>query len=304
MALICMVMHLYQKYPWLRVTAVLEDYIAPDYYIRLLKEYIFESKKDFELFEEYIKKIDKRGTWLELGCGTGRITDLALKSGKANTLDIIDLSHQMIDSCKNRFSNDSCIRYFQSDTVEYLEKTNTVYDFIFSLWSFSHSVHQIIEREGHEKGSLRIESAIKKMVIENMDVGSEFFLIHFDSLSDEQKILFEQWKKTEPLYEYYISNNLQSPSKLLIDKVFSELEEAGRIKTTRRHYVGSPISYRTLDEALEIFMNFHMESCFNNTPLIEGIVDELTSYFKQFTHRDGTISIRPGCFVYSFRRIK
>lgn len=54
-------------------------------------------------------------------------------------------------------------------------------------------------------------------------------------------------------------------------------------------------------EALERFMNFHMESYFNESNDVEKIINELKNYFQLFTNEDGTISIKPGCFIFEVK---
>ncbi len=138
------------------------------------------------------------------------------------------------------------------------------------------------------------------MVINNMKNGANFYLIHFDSQSDEQKILMQQWKKVYPIYK---NTKQQSPSKLLLDDIFSELENEKIITNEQKHYIGTEIVYSNLNEALEIFFNFHMESYFNKSPQLEKAINEMTSYFKKFITKNGNIAIKPACFIYKLTKI-
>ena len=54
------ILKLYNKYPWLKITTTVEDYIAPEYYDRLLKDYIFSGKTDSQLFKEYLETISNK----------------------------------------------------------------------------------------------------------------------------------------------------------------------------------------------------------------------------------------------------
>jgi hypothetical protein len=47
---------LQNKYPWLKVTNSLEEYVEPNYYNKILKDYIFDGKSDINIFEELFKK--------------------------------------------------------------------------------------------------------------------------------------------------------------------------------------------------------------------------------------------------------
>ena len=68
--------------------------------------------------------------------------------------------------------------------------------------------------------------------------------------------------------------------------------------------MGEEIVYSSVKEALEIFLNFHMESYFNKSVLLEEVLDELLNYFKKFTDKNGVIRIKPGCFIYIVKKIK
>lgn len=290
---------LYEMYPWLKVTTTIEKYIYPDYYERLLKDYIFNNKSDLEIFEEYLKKFSQKNSLkaLELGCGSGRATKVFLSNSlkKRINLKLVDLSERMLSFCRDKFISHQNITYIKSDLIEFLKDNENAYDLIFSLWSFSHSVHQILTEKGLNQGRRYVQSVIEKTIDKNMVSGSSFFLMHFDSLSDEQKILMQQWKKVYPIFN---NINMQSPSKILIDETLRLLSKKGLIKTTLKHYKGEAIKYSCIEEALEIFLNFHLESYFNKSKFLPTVLNELVNYFKKFTNKNGIIKIQPGCFVY------
>ena len=295
---------LYKKYPWLRIITTIESYVDPMYYNKILKDYVFSGKTDLTIFSDFLEKYKKSNnlTILELGCGTGRVTDIFLKKiGEiCKTLYLVDLSDQMLKYTKERFTKYQTIEYIQSDSVMFLKNDALVYDFIFSLWSFSHSVHQILTKDGLSNGRTYIKNVVQKMVLNNMNKDSYFYLVHFDSMSEEQKILLQQWKKVFPIFS---DTNQQSPSKLLLDEVFEELEKERVISLEVKHLTGESIVYKNEDEALEVFMNFHMESYFNESPLLGEVIEDLTDYFKKYKHKDGSIQIKPGCFVYTVKKI-
>jgi SAM-dependent methyltransferase len=297
-------LELHRRYPWLKVTTTIEDYVAPKYYDQLLKDYIFSGKTDLQLFEEHLEIIPNKDflNVLELGCGSGRATSVFLNhfGDKKNSLRMVDLSDRMLYFCHKKFSKFKNIDFIKSDSVDFLKKDSNVYDAIFSLWSFSHSTHQVLTRDGLDNGKKYIQYVIQKIIEKNMKKGSSFFLIHFDSMSDEQKILMQQWKKIYPIYS---DTNVQSPSKLLIDETLRSLEKRGVIKLELTHYIGYEIIYSSIEEALEIFLNFHMESYFNENPLLPQVIDELVSYFKNFTDKKGFIKIKPRCFIYIVTKI-
>jgi hypothetical protein len=69
------------------------------------------------------------------------------------------------------------------------------------------------------------------------------------------------------------------------------------------HLVGLPIVFTGLDEALEYYLNFHMESVFNDSDELGEIVLELSADLLKYQQNDGTITIRPGCFIYKVKRL-
>ena len=229
---------LQKKYPWLKMNTTVEEYVEPIYYNKLLKDYTFLGKTDLQLFEEYLKTMSFRDklNFVELGSGSGRATSIFLKSfnDKKFNLNLVDLSDRMLRFVQNNFKEKKNVTLIKSDIIRFLEKTNEKYDLVFSLWSFSHSVHQILTQKGKDGWKEYIQKTIRKFIRENMKKGSEFFLIHFDSLSDEQKILMKQWRKVFPIFKDLQS---QSPSKLLIDEIFQSLEEEGNINLDISHYV-------------------------------------------------------------------
>lgn len=295
---------LYKKYPWLKVTTTVENYVDPAYYDRLLKDYVFSEETDLQLFEKYLEGINNKNSLdvLELGSGSGRATEVFLNhfKNKKISLKAVDLSNRMLEFCKKKFKRYINLEFIKSDALEFLSKDDHVYDVIFSLWSFSHSVHQMLIRDGIDNGRKNIQGILQKMVEKNMKKGSSVFIVHFDSMSDEQRILMQQWKKIFPIYS---NTSTQSPSKLLIDEVLSLLENQKMIKSESIHYEGHEIIYSSVEEALEIFLNFHMESYFNESLLLPQIVDELVAYFENFVDKNGVLRIKPGCFIYKIEKI-
>lgn len=286
---------LHVLYPWLRITTSVEDYVAPAYYDRLLKTYAFGGKTDLELLSDFLSRLPSRPLRaLELGPGTGRATDWALRHAPFSSLDLVDLSSRMLATSERRFAGNRTLRLYQSDSLAYLARTPSNYEVIYTLWSFSHSIHQLLIRTTLEEARVYVERTLRRMVQHVMVPGAAFYLIHFDAQSDEQQILIDQWRRK---YPFYVAGE-QSPSKLLIDSTFEALKGEGVIDYSRSHYLGDEIDYGSQSEALEIFLNFHLESHFNEEPYIGEIIDEMRHYFARFTTPDGRIRIRPGCFEY------
>ena len=283
-----------KKYTWLKHTNSIEEYLPPKYYKQLLRPYRFNGVTDLQLLENFLK--DKRASnILELGCGSGRASDVAVSLIPRATYTFSDLSERMLETAKKNLPPKSS--FVTADAIEFMERTNDQYDLIYTLWSFSHSTHQHMHRLGIEKAGQYISTVIKKFIKENMKSGSLFFLIHFDSLSDEQRILMSQWKRIFPIFA---NTEQQSPSKKIIDQTLMALDNEGQITLSINHMHGDPIIYASENDMLETFMNFHLETYFNTSPIVTDVVEDIRSQTERYKNVDGTYIITPGCYIYTF----
>lgn len=299
----------HKRYPMLQTkVANMSDYVAPDDYHRLLKPYVFDGKSDLEMIQESMREYldvtkDSRGKItraLELGCGTGRVTDAVREIVDIDSLHLLDLSPQMLASVKEKYADSDEIEFIQSDSIEYLEQSDIDYDVIYTLWSFSHSVHQILDDHAYLHDVFRVQNAMKRMVRTMMKPGGFFYLTHVDTMSDEQRHLFRQWAREFPMFG---DDQHQSPSKLLLDDVFEELEETDEISDLRiERHLGDPIEYSSMEEALDIYLNFHLESHFNEKPEALEVAEDLENSLREFEEDDGRLLVRPGCITYQFQK--
>ncbi len=285
---------LVEQYPWLAKVNTVEDYLPPEYYQHLLKPYTFGGMSDLSLLEKFLynKNFSKV---LELGCGSGRASGTMVSTIPTADYTFSDLSKRMLEAARQHLPKNSS--FIVSDAVEYMENTKDMYDLVYTLWSFSHSTHQHIHRLGIEKAGDYISFVIKKFIRENIVKDGSLFLIHFDSLSQEQSILMRQWKR---VFTAFANIKEQSPSKQIIDKTLLELDTKGEITLSINHLKGGAIHYKSEDEVLETFMNFHLETYFNNLPLTESVIDDIKGQISKYRNEDGSYDITPGCYVYSF----
>lgn len=296
-----MAVELKDQYPMLATTMEKHsDYVAPDDYGRLLKPYAFGQKDDVKIFQEFLSTRAGISSALELGCGTGRATDAFLEVVQPDQLKLLDLSPKMLEHVRKKYTDRKEIDFIQSDTLTHLGEAPEQYDLIFSLWSFSHSVHQAMVHGDFEAARSASKQSIRRMVLEMMKPGAGFFMIHVDSKSEEQTILFQQWAKQYPLFKDVSG---QTPSKELLDEVFKELMDEGVIDFTVSHHTGEAIHYESLDELLDIFLNFHLESQFNDEAYAEQTINEIKAYVEQFKNPDGSYSIKPGSFIYRVSKL-
>ncbi|BFD25321.1 MAG: class I SAM-dependent methyltransferase [Dysgonamonadaceae bacterium] len=283
-----------KEYPWLAKINTVEDYLPPEYYQHLLKPYIFGGVSDISLLGNFLHN-KKPLKVLELGCGSGRASDTAVSIIPTADYTFSDLSGRMLEAAKQHLPKNSA--FVISDAVDFMENTNDIYDLVYTLWSFSHSTHQHVHRLGIEKAEDYISSVIKKFIRQNITKNGSFFLIHFDSLSQEQSILMRQWKRVFPTFA---NIEEQSPSKQFIDRTLLELDTKGEITLSINHLCGDAIHYKSENELLETFMNFHLETYFNNSSLNKSVIEDIKEQASKYRNEDGSYDITPGCYVYSF----
>ncbi|MDB9944424.1 class I SAM-dependent methyltransferase [bacterium] len=277
----------------------IDDYISPEYYDSIIKDYIFNEKTDLDLFREYVMGKDFDSV-LELGCGSGRATDVTVKEVSFRTLTLVDLSRDMINFVSNKYKSKETIKFSKSDHIDYLKNTDNKYDFVYCMWSLSHSIHAHMYRDGEQKGSKDTFETVESFVKNKINENGEMYIFHFDSTSQEQMILLSQWEKAYPLYT---DITLQSPSKRTLDKVFEQLTRDNVIEFSCEHYTGKEISYKDEEEYLELFMNFHLETFFNKTELFDDVRSSILSMGEKYKNKDGSYKIKPGCFIYKIKRI-
>jgi hypothetical protein len=172
------------------------------------------------------------------------------------------------------------------------------------MWNLSHSVHQHMFRLEREEGSRYVDSVLHKFIAESLQPGGSMYLIHYDIQSPEQRLInpwrLKLWEEADPNFDA----SGQSPSKELLDSTFAKLKSVGLIDYALTHLIGDPIEYASPDEALETFLNFHMEGHFNKLPEFPQVVSSLLDGFKAYTDVDNVIRIAPGAFMYEVTRSK
>ncbi|MFA4954697.1 MAG: class I SAM-dependent methyltransferase [Patescibacteria group bacterium] len=290
-----------QEYPWLNVTTTLEQYIDPEYYDKILKDYTFNGRHDLDYLKEWAENLPTHNKALELGPGSGRATSVMLHAiERIDSLTLVDLSKRMLEWCRKKFEGNGHMTYVNADAIDFLLNTQDDYDFVYCLWSFSHSVHQNLKKLGMAEGKKKVREGVSRLLTTNLNKGGSFFLLHFDSLSEEQRISIQQRKRDNPVFQ---NSDNQSPSKLILDGLLDELAEKNRIRFTCEHFIGETIEFKSLNEALEYYCNFHMESHFNTSEDAGSVLEGLLNDLKKYTDSKGVIRVKPGCFIYKVERI-
>ena len=285
---------LIEKYPWLKYVNSVEDYLPPEYYKDLLQPYTFNGVTDLQLLKNFLKNKNVSSA-LELGCGSGRASAAAVQMFPGVNYTFSDLSKRMLTSAKSHLPQDAS--FVVSDAIEFMENTANTFDLVYTLWSFSHSTHQHLHRLGIEDGRKYISRVLEKFVLENIKKDGALFLIHFDSLSDEQSVLMRQWQRVFPTFA---NIDQQSPSKQIIEETLTKLDTNGDIRLNVQHLQGDVIQYESEDVLLETFMNFHLETFFNQSEYLQTVLEDIKMQVATYKQNDGTYAVTPGCYVYSF----
>jgi len=285
---------LIEKYPWLKYVNSVEDYLPPEYYKDLLQPYTFNGVTDLQLLKNFLKNKNVSSA-LELGCGSGRASAAAVQMFPGVNYTFSDLSKRMLTSAKSHLPQDASFVVY--DAIEFMENTANTFDLVYTLWSFSHSTHQHLHRLGIEDGRKYISRVLEKFVLENIKKDGALFLIHFDSLSDEQSVLMRQWQRVFPTFA---NIDQQSPSKQITEETLTKLDTNGDIRLNVQHLQGDVIQYESEDVLLETFMNFHLETFFNQSEYLQTVLEDIKMQVATYKQNDGTYAVTPGCYVYSF----
>jgi SAM-dependent methyltransferase len=287
-----------QVFDWRRFS----EYIPPEEYLRLLPQYTVKGVSDLQLFRDsllrrlshpYSDPIDA----LELGPGPGRATVVFLKTVPDSRLTVVDLSRRMTAFFSERFGEgvDTVI----GDSLRYLKSTKREFDLIFSLWSFSHAVHQALVVDGRTKGTAMTEQVLERTLVKVLKKNGLLYIIHFDSTSDEQIISLRQRRRMWA----FLKAGVPSPSQRIIEKFFTRAEKLGRCKFRRRRYVGDEILLGRLEYAREVYLKFHMEDIFGEVSSGNPVFEQLTEDLIGHCGSDGFVRVRPKWFEYSIEKI-
>lgn len=285
------------------------EYLAPQYYDTLLKRYAarYNNEEDLDLLSTFIKERPKNKNVLELGCGSGRGTQVIAQDAKYEVLTLTDLSKQMLEYVKlsHAFDRSTCVNV---DHFTYLQETTKNYDLVVSLWSLAHSMFPWFQMHGVQSFSI-VESIITKFISTNLNSEGRIFIIQTDGASEEQSLIKRSWflgddSKQQLETQYY--KDLQSPSIWILSKVFENLIKQNvlnPIQTNINRVPGAEIEYTSVDEALEIFMNFHLEGEFNESDRFDAVYAFLKNEFEKIQTQKGKLAIGTGFWMYRAQKL-
>ena len=145
---------------------------------------------------------------LELGCGTGKLTRKILSRFPKAKLEIVDISLEMLKATEKSITNNSNIKYIQSD-FKNLDLDANKYDLILS----SISIHHLVDDEKEKfvkklfrwlkpKGTLCFGDQFK-------GVKDEYYKKHIDlwkqyaDRNNIEKEIWEKWMKHQDESDYH-----------------------------------------------------------------------------------------------------
>lgn len=115
-----------------------------DFYDQLSSSYTDLIKKCVPRYDEllsnmflYLQPDFKPLRILDLGCGTGNLTQRMLVHFPDAQIDVLDLSEDILEECKKRFSNKSNINYLQAD-FKNMNLPEASYDLVMSSIAIHH----------------------------------------------------------------------------------------------------------------------------------------------------------------------
>lgn len=106
-------------------------------YNRLMRRAVSRYDEMLWALLRYIPKDLKPKRILELGCGTGNLSEVIVKTyPKAETV-LVDISEEVVSQCKSRFGNNDRIEYCQADINELNFPANS-FDLVISSFTIHH----------------------------------------------------------------------------------------------------------------------------------------------------------------------
>jgi len=106
-------------------------------YTDMLDKAVPKYREMLWLMLHYIPKKFKPKKILELGSGTGNLTELVLEKFPNAEITVVDISEKILDECKSRFRSSTSIKYCQSDFKE-IDFERESFDLVISSIAIHH----------------------------------------------------------------------------------------------------------------------------------------------------------------------
>ena len=139
------------------------------------------------------------GSILEIGCGTGILTEKLLDRFSASFVTALDISHSMVDRCRFKLNNSGRLSFLVADAEEYSQSGNR-YDLVVSSCSiqwfhyrkrFVESIYASLPAGGFCLMAIPVRGMLHELV-ESCILGADMLMRQLDLNSgDEWKTRFE-----------------------------------------------------------------------------------------------------------------
>lgn len=276
-------------------------YTRPNLYDEALPSYIFAGKPDEDLLRTKLETLFKAadGTRaLELGCGTGRMTEVIREF--VDELTCVDSSPEMLRAFRARIPGVEPILANARKFVEAasLARPRSTYDFIVACWSLNYPLlecfefnngMQIIHRslgEGRAKAHQFLDQLIGSLAPEGT-----FMTFFFDPDCAEQSVVTELWEQFAP----FPGSGRDYTRRLLREYLMSCEGE-----TQVQHYTGHSLA-RDFEQARTWYLAGHLKGF---PPLTEqrGVRGAVDTFLQQYLESDGTVRVPSGLYVLSYSK--
>jgi len=157
---------------------------------------------------QYIPKALKPKRILELGCGTGNLSELIVKKYPESEIVLVDISEEILNRCKNRLEDNDRVEYYRADINE-LDFSADSFDLIVSSITIHHLKHHQKERlfnkafswltnEGVFNYGDQFAGATKEIYDNHMKLWYQF-AVNLGCTEDE----WELWMKHQDEHDYH-----------------------------------------------------------------------------------------------------
>lgn len=185
-------------------------YHAPDVYDRVLLSHWFDGVEDADLVRRIMR--DQHGPvpesatlrMLELGCGTGRVTEAIAPYAAA--LHGIDSGAPMIDKFTARYPQATATHTDIATAVHALHAAGERYDLVGAFWSLSYPIGDCFETLTSQGIRIRpdldagVEEAhqLVREIVDLVEDGGHLLALFFDSDAPEQQLVTRAWERIAP----------------------------------------------------------------------------------------------------------
>ena len=255
-------------------------YEKGSYYRSLLPKYDWKNLSDLEYLNYYLinNLKDKKNNSLEFAAGTGRATKV-LQAYSSN-ITIVEINPFMLKSFELKMDNRIVI--FNDDMNNFIKKNSLKkYDLIFSFWG------------------PYPDNSSNEILFEKLSSGTEGIFFHADRGKFEQKLIrriLNQYKDKK----YNPNKNTSEKEDFFIQRL-EEYKKSNIIDFSIEEVTGQA-RFKSLDSAIEAFLNFHLANLFDQDTYFK-VYDFLENTLRDNMNNSGEINIDSGMKIFNLIKL-